>query len=238
MERCGIDDDLFKLGGDSITSLHLVAQIHNQVGCKITVRDIFEHRTARALHEHVFMKHSDRSNVAQFRTEQGPVVGEAPLLPIQDWFFSKALQHPMYWNHTFYVRTPELDVDSLSAAVRDLQQYHDVFRMRLKCEEVGFVQSFAEDFSPVQLRVLNVKAVHGPTAVNQILDEWQSGFNLESGPIGAIGYLHGYEDRSARVWLSVHHMAIDTVSWQILVRDLQTLYRNRSLGSKGSSFRQ
>ncbi|CAG7977081.1 unnamed protein product [Penicillium nalgiovense] len=238
MERCGIDDDLFKLGGDSITSLHLVAQIHNQVGCKITVRDIFQHRTARALYDHVFMKNSDHSNVPQFRTEQGPVVGEAPLLPIQDWFLSKALQHPFYWNHTFYVRTPELDVDSLSAAVRDLQQYHDVFRMRLKREEVRFVQSFVEDFSPIQLRVLNVKEIDGPTTVSQILDEWQSGFNLENGPIGAIGYLHGYEDRSARVWFSVHHIVIDTVSWQILVHDLQTLYRNGSLGSKGSSFRQ
>jgi N-(5-amino-5-carboxypentanoyl)-L-cysteinyl-D-valine synthase len=238
MERCGIDDDLFKLGGDSITSLHLAAQIHNEVGCKITVRDIFEHRTVRALHDHVFMKDSDRRNVPQFRTEQGPVVGEAPLLPIQDWFLSKTLQHPSYWNHTFYVRTPELDVDSLSAAVRDLQQYHDAFRMRLKREEVRFVQTFAEDFSPIQLRVLNVNDVDGPTAVNQILDEWQSSFNLENGPIGAIGYLHGYEDRSARVWFSVHHLAIDTVSWQILVRDLQTLYRNGSLGSKGSSFRQ
>jgi N-(5-amino-5-carboxypentanoyl)-L-cysteinyl-D-valine synthase len=238
MERCGIDDDLFKLGGDSITSLHLVAQIHNQVGCKVTVRDIFEHRTIRALHDHVFMKDSGRSNVPQFRTEQGSVVGEAPLLPIQDWFLSKTLQHPSYWNHTFYARTPELDVASLSAAVRDLQQYHDIFRMRLKRKDDGFVQSFGEDCSPIELRVLNVKDVDGPTAVNQMLDEWQSGFNLENGPIGAIGYLHGYEDQSARVWFSVHHIAIDTVSWQILIRDLQMLYRNGSLGSKGSSFRQ
>ncbi|KAJ5571757.1 AMP-dependent synthetase/ligase [Penicillium sp. DV-2018c] len=238
MERCGIDDDLFKLGGDSITSLHLVSQIHNQVGCKVTVRDIFEHRTIQALHDHVFLKNSDQSNMPQFRTEQGSVVGEAPLLPIQDWFLSKTLQHPSYWNHTFYARTPELDAASLSAAVRDLQQYHDVFRMRLKRKDVGFVQSFAEDCCPIELRVLNVKDADGPTAVNQILDEWQSGFNLENGPIGAIGYLHGYEDQSARIWFSVHHIAIDTVSWQILIRDLQMLYRNESLGSKGSSFRQ
>lgn len=238
MERCGIDDDLFKLGGDSITSLHLVAQIHNQVGCKVTVRDIFKHRTIRSLHDHVFVKDLARRDVPEFRTEQGPVVGDAPLLPIQAWFLSKALQNPSHWNHTFYVRTPELDVSSLNTAVKDLQEYHDVFRMRLKREDGRSVQSFGEDCSPIQLRVLHVKDFDKSTAANEMLDEWQSGFNLEKGPIGAIGYLHGYEDRSARVWFSVHHMAIDTVSWQILIRDLQMLYRNGSLGSKGSSFRQ
>lgn len=238
IERCGIDNDLFKLGGDSITSLHLVAQIHSQVGYKVTVRDIFEHRTIRALHDHVFMKDTGASDVAQFRTEQGLVAGEAPLLPIQNWFLSKSLQHPSYWNHTFYIRTPELDVALLSAAISQLKYYHDVFRMRLKHKDNGFVQLFAENASPVPLRVLNVKDVDGPMAVNQMLREWQSGFDLENGPICATGYLQGYEDRSARVWFAVHHIAIDTVSWQILVRDLRMLYHNESLGSKGSSIRQ
>ncbi|PIG84354.1 N-(5-amino-5-carboxypentanoyl)-L-cysteinyl-D-valine synthase [Aspergillus arachidicola] len=238
IERCGIDDDLFKLGGDSIMSLHLVAQIHSQVGRKVTVRDIFEYRTIRALHDHVFMKDIDTSVVDQFRSEQGLVVGEAPLLPIQNWFLSKPLQHPSYWNHTFYIRTPELDVALLRTAISELQQYHDAFRMRLRRKDNKIVQFFVEDASPVQLQVLNMKDVDGPTAVSEILSEWQSGFDLEKGPICAIGYLHGYEDRSARVWFSIHHIAVDTVSWQILVHDLQMLYQNGSLGCKGSSIRQ
>ncbi|GAB1196184.1 hypothetical protein APSETT444_005451 [Aspergillus pseudonomiae] len=238
VERCGIDDDLFKLGGDSIMSLHLVAQIHNQVGRKVTVRDIFEYRTIRALHDHVFMRDTDPDSVTQFRSEQGLVVGEAPLLPIQNWFLSKPLQHLSYWNHTFYLQTPELDIPCLRTAINELQQYHDAFRMRLNRKDNRFVQSFAEDASPVQLRVLNTKDVDGPTAVNQVLREWQSAFDLEDGPICAIGYLYGYEDRSARVWFSIHHFAVDTVSWQILARDLQMLYQNGSLGRKGSSIRQ
>ncbi|OGM40344.1 N-(5-amino-5-carboxypentanoyl)-L-cysteinyl-D-valine synthase [Aspergillus bombycis] len=237
-KRCGIDDDLFKLGGDSIMSLHLVAQIHNQIGRKVTVRDIFEYRTIRALNDHVFMKDTDPDAVAQFRSEQGLVVGEAPLLPIQNWFLSKPLQHWSYWNHTFYLRTPELDIAALRTAVNELQQYHDAFRTRLNRKNNRFVQSFAEDASPVQLRVLNTKDVDGPAAVNQILREWQSGFDLEDGPICAIGYLYGYEDRSARVWFSIHHFAVDTVSWQIMARDLQILYQKGSLGCKGSSIRQ
>ncbi|KAL1960531.1 hypothetical protein VTO42DRAFT_7110 [Malbranchea cinnamomea] len=241
VERCGIDDDLFKLGGDSIMSLHLVAQIHRQLGRKVTVRDIFEQRTVRALCDNVLMRDDSLSNtVHEFRTEQGPVTGEAPLLPIQEWFLSKRLQKPGYWNHIFYIRTPELDVARLEDAVRRLQQHHDAFRMRLEQRNDGsYIQSFRQDCRDVSLRVLNLRNVKGGRAeVNQVLDQWQSGFDLRDGPIGAIGYLHGYDDGSARVWFSIHHLVVDTVSWQILARDLQTLYHNGSLGAKGSSVRQ
>ena len=241
VERCGIDDDLFKLGGDSIASLHLVAQIHHQLGRKVTVRNIFEQRTIRSLYDNVLMHDGDLSNaVHEFRTEQGLITGEASLLPIQEWFLSKPLQRPSYWNHTFYFRTPELDVARLENAVRDLQQHHDVFRMRVEQSKDGsHIMSFRPDCQDIPLRVSNLRHIKGAVAeVNQILDEWQCGFDIKNGPVGAIGYLHGYDDESARIWISIHHLAVDTVSWQILLRDLKTLYHNGSLGTKGTSIRQ
>nr|CAA38631.1 delta-(L-alpha-aminoadiphyl)-L-cysteinyl-D-valinesynthetase (ACV synthetase) [Aspergillus nidulans] len=236
-ERCGIDDDLFRLGGDSITALHLAAQIHHQIGRKVTVRDIFDHPTIRGIHDNVMVKLVPH-NVPQFQAEQQTVLGDAPLLPIQIWFLSKSLQHPSHWNHTFYLRTPDLDVTTLSTAVAELQLYHDAFRMRLRQIDGRTVQCFADDISPVQLRVLNVKDVDGSAAIDQQLQKYQSDFDLEKGPICAAAYLHGYEDRSARVWFSVHHIIIDIVSWQILARDLQILYEGGTLGRKSSSVRQ
>ncbi|BCS19536.1 non-ribosomal peptide synthetase [Aspergillus puulaauensis] len=238
MERCGIDDDLFKLGGDSITSLHLVALIHDRIGRKVTVRDIFDHRSIRGIHDFVLMNSASSDDVPQFRTEQQLVVGDAPLLPIQSWFLSKRLHRPGQWNHTFSVRTPELDVSTLNTAVTELQLYHDAFRMRLRQRGSSMVQYFPDDCSPVQLRVLNVNDVQGRMGIGQVLSDWQSGFDLQNGPVCAFAYVHGYADRSARVWFSVHHMSIDTVSWQILSRDLQTLYHGGSLGNKSSSIRQ
>ncbi|KAL5041721.1 N-(5-amino-5-carboxypentanoyl)-L-cysteinyl-D-valine synthase [Aspergillus fruticulosus] len=217
IERCGIDDDLFRLGGDSITALHLAAQIYNRIGRKVTVRDIFDHRTIRGIRDSVLAKSAGPDSIPQFQAEQQPVLGDAPLLPIQSWFMSKSLQHPSHWNHTFYLRTPELDVSTLSTAVAELQLYHDAFHMRLRQRDGRMVQCFADDVPTVQLRVLNVKDVDGRTAIDQVLQEWQSGFDLENGPICAVAYLHG---------------------WQILARDLQILYQGGTLGSKSSSVRQ
>lgn len=238
IEQCGIDDDLFKLGGDSIISLHLVAQVHNQVGYKVTVRDIFEHRTIRGLYDNILARDGGLNSSPPFRTEQGLVNGEVPLLPIQEWFLSKELQNPNHWNHTFCIQTPELDVTRLSVAVRQLQEYHDAFRMRLTKKGGLYVQSYFSQSCPVELRGLDLQNAEGHVGVNKTLREWQSGFDIETGPISAVGYIHGYNDGSARVWFSIHHLAVDTVSWEILLRDLRTLYHSGSLGSKGSSLRQ
>ncbi|MDB5013420.1 MAG: hypothetical protein JWQ25_1622, partial [Daejeonella sp.] len=45
----GIDDDFFKLGGNSIRSLHLLHQINNRFGSNIRVTDIFLNRTVRSI---------------------------------------------------------------------------------------------------------------------------------------------------------------------------------------------
>ncbi|CCK30425.1 amino acid adenylation domain protein [Streptomyces davaonensis JCM 4913] len=48
VERVGIDDSFFDLGGDSITSIRLVTLAHAQ-GLDISPRDVFSHKTAAAL---------------------------------------------------------------------------------------------------------------------------------------------------------------------------------------------
>jgi len=70
------------------------------------------------------------------------------------------------------------------------------------------------------------------------LTQWQSGFDIEEGPTFCVGYLHDYEDDSTRAWIAMHHLIVDSVSWRIIVRDMQILYNGGNSGRKGSSYRQ
>lgn len=47
---------------------------------------------------------------------------------------------------------------------------------------------------------LNVEGL-SPLEISEILTKWQSGFNIHEGPLWNIGYLYGYEDNSARIFL-------------------------------------
>ncbi len=49
VDRVGIRDDFFEMGGDSITSIRLVSQINQQLKLKVTIQDIFNQRNIEQL---------------------------------------------------------------------------------------------------------------------------------------------------------------------------------------------
>ena len=53
---------------------------------------------------------------------------------------------------------------------------------------------------------------------------WQGGFDIEAGPVLAAGIIEGHPDGCDRLFLAAHHLAIDIVSWWILIDQLQRLY--------------
>jgi N-(5-amino-5-carboxypentanoyl)-L-cysteinyl-D-valine synthase len=238
LDQCGIDDDLFARGGDSISSLQLVGEIHRRLGQKVTIKDIFLYRTVRAIYDNVLSHEKANGMLPGLRAEQGLVEGTAPLLPIQDWFLSKALKSPGFWNHCFTIRTPPLVVDKLKEALHSLHERHDMLRFRMGDIDSKTVQRFPRNCSAPGLETFNVMSFESIEDMEDSLKSLQSNFNLIEGPMYAVAYLHGYPDGSARIWFALHHLMVDTVSWNIIRSDLQSLYHGDSLGPKTSSVQQ
>ncbi|MEY9995640.1 amino acid adenylation domain-containing protein/non-ribosomal peptide synthase protein (TIGR01720 family) [Streptomyces sp. V4I8] len=229
-EQLGITMDLMRLGMDSIVAIRVVSRIRRQFGVRVGVRDVFEHRTVERFHDRVLaVAETDTAVLA----EQGMLAGEVPLLPVQEWFFGREFVRPGHWNQSFLVRTPELDPERLERALRALVERHDTFRLRFR-EGVQFYDAEAQ---VPALRLLDVRQL-SEEVVRERLTDWQSGFDLEQGPVAAFGYLHGYADGGSRVFIALHHLITDTVSWRILAEDLHSLYEGRDLGPKGTSYRQ
>jgi hypothetical protein len=76
----------------------------------------------------------------------------------------------------------------------------------------------------------------------------QAGLDIENGTLARVVYFHagasgGSAGSAGRLLIVVHHLAVDGVSWRILVEDLETAYRQRArgkpvrLGAKTSSFK-
>ncbi|MDP3562805.1 MAG: amino acid adenylation domain-containing protein, partial [Legionellaceae bacterium] len=212
LNRIGIQDDFFRLGGDSIQSIQVSSRLQHE-GIDIRVRDIFTKRTIQAL----------AGSISQSKPvygEQGILTGGFDLLPIQQWFFAKHLKHPGHWNQSFITRTPELSITRLTAILRPLMERHDVLRLRFKNGQ----QFYTDNVSVPSIST--AKDFDSCTA-------WQSHFNLSEGPLWQMGYVEG-----GYLFFAAHHLIIDTVSWRILMDDIQRLYEGDSLGVKCSSYRQ
>jgi acyl carrier protein len=68
--NCGVDDDFFKIGGDSILSLQLFSQVKHDLGMEVIAKDIFEYRTISRIVERVLKQQTSESRI-QIEAEQG-----------------------------------------------------------------------------------------------------------------------------------------------------------------------
>ncbi|WDF57315.1 non-ribosomal peptide synthetase [Mucilaginibacter sp. KACC 22063] len=237
MDNISITDNFFRLGGDSILSIQVAGRIR-QAGYPCKVKDIFEHKTIAELAAHLQINSSETIIDA----EQGILTGELDFLPIQQWFLShvgESITKPGHWNQSFLIKVPELHTYRLQSIIHELIDRHDVFRIAYSrlSNQLQWRQRYQQRIDVPVLKTLNVSTLTA-AGIQQTLTDWQSNFDLEHGPLFQFGYLHGYSDGSARIFMAAHHMVIDSVSWRIVADDLKALYQGVPLPPKSSSYRQ
>ncbi len=240
LDRVGVLENFFELGGDSILALQIVARAH-QRGLTLTPKQLFEQPTVAGLAEV-----ADRSPIVE--SEQGSVTGAVPLTPVQLWFFEQDLPNPHHFNQTVMLALAgQLNMPLLKQVVDGLAVQHDAVRMRFHRDDTGWHQinggPKADDalFHRIDLSALGAKA--WLEAVESAATAVQRGLDLESGPLIRVVLFEAVAGQEARLLIVVHHLVVDGVSWRILLEDIQQGYARLERGDelryplKSTSFR-
>ncbi|RPT94566.1 non-ribosomal peptide synthetase, partial [Pseudomonas aeruginosa] len=225
VERVGLDDNFFSLGGDSIVSIQVVSRAR-QAGLQLSPRDLFQHQNIRSL--------ALAAKAGAATAEQGPASGEVALAPVQRWFFEQSIPNRQHWNQSLLLQARQpLDGDRLGRALERLQAQHDALRLRFREERGAWHQAYAEQAGePLWRRQAGSEEV-----LLALCEEAQRSLDLEQGPL-LRALLVDMADGSQRLLLVIHHLAVDGVSWRILLEDLQRLYADldADLGPRSSSY--
>jgi amino acid adenylation domain-containing protein/non-ribosomal peptide synthase protein (TIGR01720 family) len=251
IERIGVHDNFFELGGDSILSIQIIARA-NQAGLRLTPRQFFQHQTIAEL-----------AAVAEIAVvtsiEQGLVTGPVPLTPIQHWFFEQNLPEPQHWNQAMLLEAKQpLNPALLEQAVRYLLAHHDALRLRFyptlspppnrgEKEGEGWQQINAALIESTPFSHIDLSA-HSPVearaAIEATAAKLQASLNLAEGPLIQVALFDLGSVQPNRLLIVIHHLAVDGVSWRILLEDLQTAYRQLEQGetvhlpAKTTSYKQ
>lgn len=240
LERVGIHDNIFELGGDSIRAIQLTARA-NQAGIRLTSNQLFQYQTIASL--------AAVAGVNQMvQAEQGSVMGEVSLTPIQLWFFEKELANPHHFNQSALLETDKpLEYSLLLETFRHLIEHHDALRLRFEHWQSGWRQFNAppgDEVPVIRMDFSTLPEHEHAAACEAAADQIQTGLNLSQGPLLRAALIHFGPPRSDRLLIAIHHLAIDGVSWRILMSDLQTAYEQLSRGEmvklprKTTSYRQ
>ncbi|MDM5058142.1 amonabactin biosynthesis non-ribosomal peptide synthetase AmoG [Aeromonas rivipollensis] len=229
----GVEDDFFRLGGDSILSIQLTTRLRD-AGLHCSVKDVFEAKTVRRL-----CRQLGQQQAVSHQTEQGNLTGEFPLHPIQHWFFEQGYAKPGHWNQGVILRLPAGVGDAaLHGWLTTLRQHHDALRLAV----IPTGQRYLAELALPPLPTLDAGTLGG-AELQVRLTELQGDLDPASGHTLAWARLRnlaieGEADPVEGLFLAFHHLVIDAVSWRILAEDLARVSRGEPLPAKGSSYRQ
>lgn len=234
IEQVGVDDNFFELGGDSILSLQVVSRARQQ-GVVISPKLIFENPTIAELAAAADQAAGASGLEGLVQAEQGPVVGEAPLTPVQRWFFDLSIPNPNHWNQSVLISLPvKIEPRQLEAAVLALMEQHDALRGRFITGEDGerrMVYDPPQETAPLlwqDLSTCSSAEIEQQLAAG--LDSAQASLDLENGPVFRAAAFWLGESRGSRLLLAAHHLVIDAVSWRIILEDLYALFQQIGSG--------
>jgi amino acid adenylation domain-containing protein/non-ribosomal peptide synthase protein (TIGR01720 family) len=221
IDRISVHDNFFQLGGDSIISIQMVARAKS-VGITITAKQVFSHQTVAEL--------ATVAKVAEeIKHDQGLIVGEVPLTPIQHWFFDQKLDNLHHFNQAMLLTLEQpLSISIFTKALEKLMEHHDSFRLRFVETEKGWRQSYSTISGSVPLQVLDISSLSEEEqieSIRQVSHRTQTSLHLHEGPVFRALYFKSGFDQDDKLLLVAHHLIIDGVSWRIILEDLSELYQ-------------
>ena len=216
-EAVGIYDDFFSIGGDSIKAMQVVGDLA-QKGWKLSLKDLMNHPTIHDLEEKISRTDTE-SAVKESRQNSG-------LSPIEHWFFEQQFDQEHFWNQGVLLTKEEgFDLVKVEEAFRIICQQHEQLRARF-VKSSGKMKRVISDtvdhcFSIEQVAEEGSAAGHGSPG----LEAWQGKGHLETGPLIKILAVKS-EHKTGRLWISIHHLLIDGISWRILLEDFERTYND------------
>ncbi|MFA9332599.1 non-ribosomal peptide synthetase [Bacillus velezensis] len=236
-KQVGIEDSFFELGGDSIKALQVAARL-GRYGWKMTASDLFRHPSIKEL--------APLIRKAERVIDQRPVEGDIPWTPVQHWFLSQRMENRNHFNQSVMMFSSDaLHKQPLKQALEHLVIHHDALRITVSSENES-IRQINHGIQKDELYSLDIWDLsETDTWEREIEDEvaaLQQRMDIEKGPLLKAGW---FKTRSGDyLFITVHHLAVDGVSWRILLEDLSAAYTHAVKGQpvqlppKTDSFKQ
>ncbi|MFD6157239.1 amino acid adenylation domain-containing protein, partial [Nocardia sp. NPDC060255] len=227
IERVGIDDNFFALGGHSLLVTRLAGRVREALGTELALRSVFDSPTVAELSLH--LSADGRTRPALRRREGRPETIPLSFAQRRMWFLHRFDGPSATYNIPIAVRLRgALDQAAMVAALRDVVVRHESLRTLIGEDGHGtpfqrVIPAAGLSFE-VRLAEVTPDAVTG--AVSEVMAHH---FDLATElPIHAVLFRSAPEEHVLA--LVMHHIAADGASMVPLVRDLSVAYTARCAG--------
>ncbi|GAA1162302.1 non-ribosomal peptide synthetase [Streptomyces hebeiensis] len=214
------DTDFFKAGGDSIVAITLINRAR-ALGLPITPRDVFLRKTPRALADHLGTRTRRAVAPVPARREDGPLPPTPIILRQRELGGTLA----GFAQARTLVTAEGTDLADVRRAANAVVAAHPALRLRLRVEHGVWALSTGP---AREVTVDRTNATDATAAANEAAGR----LDPESGDVIAFSWLAA----SRTLVVTVHHLAVDAVSWLVLLDDLATVLSGAPLPPPTTSY--
>ncbi|MGO4320901.1 amino acid adenylation domain-containing protein [Pseudomonas sp. KB_12] len=205
VERVGIHDNFFALGGDSILNLQIIARAH-QRGMKLTPKQLFENRTIAEISAVI-------SQGTNYSRETSSVARNVPLTAGQH---ARLEAGPLAADWRCVALNAPISVEVLSRAVLALQQQHRALQVGLVPQADGtWVQTLPATPKPVSASRQSLNTGDS-NALAELAETTLARLDHAAGE----GWHACLCEQGDAVLLVAHALRLDASSWALLMTDL------------------
>ncbi|WP_394751319.1 amino acid adenylation domain-containing protein [Spongiimicrobium salis] len=214
-EKLTVRTNFFEIGGDSIKAVQISSRL-NGLGVNVKAKDI--------LLLHTIEQISNYANLGDNRKNEWlEAKGELALNPIQSWFFRQQFVNPNYYNQSVLLQIHgEIDIKILSKSFEHLIKEHDGLRINYNKESGKLF--YNENHSDFNFFLEEHTLSEGDyrtlmTSCNHLRKK----IDIEKTLLLKAGVFL-LNTKVEFLFISIHHLIIDGISWRILLEDLHHIY--------------
>ncbi len=213
-----IDADFLSLGGDSIKAIR-IASLLRQRGLRLDANLILRYRTIRRT-----APRAAGSEEREYR--EYPAVKKTPVMLL---FEKTEMKEPSWYSQSVMLLLDRAaDISDPGQAFKLLTDAHGMLRMQLK--DGGIVIRDREEVRAPHIPVFNgLSALQREAECTKASRELSP---LKGDIIKAAVFINGEE---RRLFITIHHYAVDEVSWDILLQDLSLILTPSAKASEALS---
>ncbi|WP_039795346.1 non-ribosomal peptide synthetase [Nocardia araoensis] len=233
LESVGVDESFFALGGDSIVSIQLVSRA-KAAGLGFGARDVFERKTVAAL-----AAVATDVPTGVVHELPGGGVGEVELTPIVHAMLETGDTWRRFAQAVLIELPSGMERADLVVALATLLDRHDLLRSTLRRAGDGWSWVVAEPGAVNAGALLEVVTADADleATCERALQRAADLLDPEAGVVARFVWIER-ADAAPLLWLVLHHLVTDGVSWRILLPDLATAALGAELAPVGTSFRR
>lgn len=218
-DMIGLDDSFLQLGGDSITAMQISSTARSS-SIYISTADILRKKTIAALFQSMSMSHEGISipeaSTSQIKWQPGKPL---TLSPIQRLYvhLQPDLEHCCFDQTFLLALNKNIDGVSLSQALHTIIRRHAILRARFIRDADGSWQHHISDDIEGSFSV--TISDKSDAQASDIIARCRENLNIEQGPLVATVLFDNGKQQS--LFLTIHHLVIDLVSWRIILQELE-----------------